>query len=423
MAYRWPSIGPATRAEGLNRLEEFLPRAGREYASQRNYDHGPGDRSNVSLLSPWIRYRLVHEAEVVSAVLDHHGAAAADKFIQEVFWRTYWKGWLEMRPSVWYDYQRELRAILEQVDKDARFRRQSERAMRGKTGIECFDFWVQELRETGYLHNHARMWFASIWIFTLKLPWQLGADFLIRHLLDGDAASNTLSWRWVAGLQTPGKFYLAQANNIERYTAGRFRHTPQLATAARPLILPDPAPIEPLRQCPPPDDEPVALMLCDDDLSLDHPALAHLQVDAIAAVSCQARKSPRPLGRPAHRFGELALHDGLSRAVDRFGAVGNLLKDDDPETAALNWFETTGARQLVAPYAPVGPGRSLLERLQARLEARGQRLVLLQSNWDRKLWPHATRGYFPFKKKLQPLLAELTRSDVPVSAAIESKVS
>jgi deoxyribodipyrimidine photo-lyase len=66
---------------------------------------------------------------------------------------------------------------------------------------------VQELVETGYLHNHARMWFASIWIFTLRLPWELGADFFLRHLLDGDAASNTLSWRWVAGLHTKGKHY------------------------------------------------------------------------------------------------------------------------------------------------------------------------------------------------------------------------
>ncbi len=67
---------------------------------------------------------------------------------------------------------------------------------------------------TGYLHNHARMWFASIWIFTLRLPWELGADFFLRHLLDGDPASNTLSWRWVGGMQTMGKTYLARADNI-----------------------------------------------------------------------------------------------------------------------------------------------------------------------------------------------------------------
>ena len=66
------------------------------------------------------------------------------------------------------------------------------------------------------------MWFASIWIFTLRLPWALGADFFLRHLIDADAASNTLSWRWGAGLQTVGKTYLARTENIARYTNGRF---------------------------------------------------------------------------------------------------------------------------------------------------------------------------------------------------------
>ena len=65
------------------------------------------------------------------------------------------------------------------------------------------------LKENNYLHNHARMWFASIWVFTLDLPWQLGAEFFMKHLFDGDAAANTLGWRWVAGIQTQGKNYLA----------------------------------------------------------------------------------------------------------------------------------------------------------------------------------------------------------------------
>ncbi len=101
------------------------------------------------------------------------------------------------------------------------------RQLSGSTGIDCFDHWAQELADTGYLHNHARMWFASIWIFTLELPWQLGADFFLTRLLDADPAANTLSWRWVAGLHTPGKHYLARASNIEKFTLGRFNpHRP-----------------------------------------------------------------------------------------------------------------------------------------------------------------------------------------------------
>ena len=68
------------------------------------------------------------------------------------------------------------------------------------------------------------MWFASIWIFTLELPWQLGAEFFMQHLYDGDSASNTLGWRWVAGIQTQGKHYLASEWNIKKFTNNRFNN-------------------------------------------------------------------------------------------------------------------------------------------------------------------------------------------------------
>ena len=87
-----------------------------------------------------------------------------------------------------------------------------------ETEIECFNDWVKELKNFNYLHNHTRMLFASIWIFTLKLPWQKGAEFFMKNLFDGDAASNTLSWRWVAGIQTKGKNYLAKSWNISKFT-------------------------------------------------------------------------------------------------------------------------------------------------------------------------------------------------------------
>ena len=135
-------------------------------------------------------------------------------------WRTYWKGWLELRPNVWTDYVAELNKIREEYKDNQNYKN----AIDGKTNIECFNYWVTELKENNYLHNHTRMWFASIWIFTLELPWQLGAEFFMQHLYDGDSASNTLGWRWVAGIQTQGKHYLASEWNIKKFTNNRFNN-------------------------------------------------------------------------------------------------------------------------------------------------------------------------------------------------------
>ena len=163
---------PPTRAVGLQRLAGFVPRAGEAYAVGRNTDVGPEGRQAVSELSPWLRHRLLTEREVVSGVLERHDPRAAQRYIQEVLWRTYWKGWLQMNPAVWTRYQTERDA-----PRASGLAKAVAQAEAGATGIEGFDDWARELVENGYLHNHARMWFASIWIFTLGLPWAPGADF------------------------------------------------------------------------------------------------------------------------------------------------------------------------------------------------------------------------------------------------------
>src|SRR6056297_2603515 len=215
------------RAAGAHVLATFAPRMGRRYANGRNFDRGPGAHRDVSMLSPYLRRRLVTEHETVAAALGAHGHENAEKFVQEVIWRGYFKGWLERRPGIWQSYRDGLMRDLEQADGDRRLRREVASAEAGETGLACFDAWARELVETGYLHNHARMWFASIWIFTFGLPWRLGADFFLRHLLDGDPASNTLGWRWVAGLHTRGKPYKAQAWNIAKFTGQRFTPRPE----------------------------------------------------------------------------------------------------------------------------------------------------------------------------------------------------
>ena len=208
----------ASRAKALDKLNYFVENNLSEYSKLRNFDYGPDNRSNISCLSPYITHGIINEKEVIKKSLNKFSFAKNEKFIQEVLWRTYWKGWLELRPSVWTDFLIELKKIKEDFQNNQTYKN----AIEGKTNVECFNYWVNELKENNYLHNHTRMWFASIWIFTLNLPWQLGAEFFMQHLYDGDAASNTLGWRWVAGVQTQGKHYLASERNIKKFTNNRF---------------------------------------------------------------------------------------------------------------------------------------------------------------------------------------------------------
>ena len=207
-----------SRASAIENLNRFVDQNLFEYSKLRNFDYGPDNRSNISCLSPYITHGVISELEVIKKSLNKFSFSKNEKFIQEVLWRTYWKGWLELRPNVWTDYLNELKKIREEFKDNQNYKN----AIEGNTNIECFNEWIKELKETNYLHNHARMWFASIWIFTLDLPWQLGAEFFMKHLYDGDAASNTLGWRWVAGIQTQGKNYLASEWNIKKFTNNRF---------------------------------------------------------------------------------------------------------------------------------------------------------------------------------------------------------
>ena len=216
-----------SRKEALDKLNSFIENDILIYNSKRSFDYGVNNRKNVSCLSPYITHRLITEYETAKKVLAKHPFQKVDKFIQEIFWRVYWKGWLEMRPKVWTDFVEDLKTI----EEDSNYIK----AINGKTELKCFNDWVEELKKFNYLHNHTRMLFASIWIFTLRLPWQKGAEFFMKHLFDGDAASNTLSWRWVAGIQTKGKHYLAQSWNISKFTNNNYKDV-KLNESAEPIV-------------------------------------------------------------------------------------------------------------------------------------------------------------------------------------------
>ena len=404
---------PPTRAEGLRRLQGFLPRAGARYAAERNHDLGLHSRGNVSMLSPYLRHRLLTEAEVVRAVLARHGHAAAEKFVQEVLWRTYWKGWLELRPEAWRRYRGELVRERAATAANAGRSHALAQAERGATGIEGFDDWARELVDTGYLHNHARMWFASIWIFTLRLPWTLGADFFARHLLDADPASNTLGWRWVAGLQTPGKTYAASADNIARYSGGRFR--PQgLASVCEALTepplpraqtLPARAPLDPSTPC--------LLLVHGEDLD-PHSLLPEglrprhvLILEGVGAASAEASSAGRdwPWGDKARTFVHGACVDLEARLVAEGQAVTRLsaLEADALATIAGD----SGVSTVVTAEAPVGPVADALDGLESTLAKRGLRLQRLRRDWDSRFWPRASRGFFAFREHIADELRAL----------------
>ena len=380
-----------TRAAGLDRLTAFLPRAGRDYASLRNLDL-PG-HPHVSTLSPWLRHRLVCEAEVIDAVLRTH-PSGAEKFLAEVWWRTYWKGWLELRPGIWATYRQGVQGALNRLAVEPGLAARAEAAMRGETGIDAFDHWAQELVATGYLHNHARMWFASIWVFTLRLPWELGADFFLRHLIDGDPASNTLSWRWVVGLHTPGKTYLATAENIALNTRGRFRPEGLAPEAPAPLMPPLPAP----RAAPMGDrldpTAPSLLLVTEEDLNPDFLYDQGFRPKAIAILTDVAGRSPLAVADPVHHFTAGAIADTLARLgapeAPRFGRADLA---DLVDVAARE-----GVTQIVTPYAPTGPISSALTALGREATPRGISVARPMRDHDQAAWPHATHRFFRFRE-------------------------
>ncbi len=397
----------ATRAEGEKIMAAFTPRMGRRYANGRNTDHGPGAQKAVSMLSPYIRRRLVLEADAVAAALAAHGPDEAEKFVQEVIWRGYFKGWLERRPQVWATYCTGLEADLAAVDRDRRLRRDVDRAVNGQTGIACFDAWATELADTGYLHNHARMWFASIWIFTLGLPWRLGADFFLRHLLDGDAASNTLGWRWVAGLHTRGKPYPADAQNIATYTAGRFAPRPgDLAEVTQGLEATEPdglPPVLPLRTIlPPQPGRPTALLITDEDCRIEDFDLAALDIRTVATLGAGHLRSPLPVSDLVLRFEDAALVD----AAARVGRASVALRADDP-AALAKWAAAAGATQIATAYITRGPLRDWLDQAAPTLAGRGITICEWRRDWDSAIWPHATAGFFKVKQNIPRILDAL----------------
>jgi len=374
----------ANREVAYAQLEKFLPFAGSEYASKRNYDLG--DDSSVSRLSPFIRRRLLHEREIIELVLEQHTFKNSEKFIQEILWRSYWKGWLEMHPSVWEQYKSSLLSLRESYSENTIL----QNALQAKTGIVCFDAWVEQLKITGFLHNHARMWFASIWIFTLKLPWQLGADFFYRYLLDADAASNTLSWRWVAGLHTKGKHYVATKENISKFTNNRFASNYSLEENATALsenetFLPEKL-FFPARK----NYTGVALLINPEHCVVE-------EFEERIEPNCILTIKDLPASNFNYHRSEIAILcdktavlDAATRAAEHYSC-----KHYD---ISLKEITSLATSEIVTPFAAIGHTQECLFELGSIISEKKINLSFITDNWDEKLYPFAKKGFFDFRK-------------------------
>ncbi|MCX6107121.1 MAG: hypothetical protein NTY08_14945 [Proteobacteria bacterium] len=385
-----------TREAGLKRLAEFVAGPLTNYTSCRNLDLGYGRHTEVvSKLSPYIRMRLVLESEVIAASLQRFPAPTISKWIDEVIWRTYWKGWLEHSPQVWKDYV----TAVAQLEQDGwRERVNYTDAVSGKSSIACIDDWVRELKDTGYLHNHARMWFASIWIFTLQLPWELGADFFLRHLFDGDAAANTLSWRWVAGLHTSGKRYVASASNIERWTEGRVRVTETLATE-----------LEAIQRAPRDADhnnaservsdqsfsfrsgERQILLIHPEDLTPEYSSLSTEAFDAVVVTDFSQTPLANFFSDQIMRSHRQALDDCVQRVQMHFSTqvvrlAPNELAPFAQERGLKSW---TCFKPMVGLWQ---------EAWLPNLGRAKQSVAFVQREWDQRLLPFTKKGFFQFRK-------------------------
>ena len=378
-------IFETTRDGALKKLDNFIENEIINYNSKRNFDFGPKERKNVSCLSPYITHRLITEYETVERVLKKRPYQKVEKYVQEIFWRVYWKGWLELRPKVWTDFTEDLKNIKDDE--------KIQQAVNGKTQIACFNDWVNEIKEFNYLHNHTRMWFASIWIFTLKLPWQKGAEFFLKYLLDGDAASNTLSWRWVAGLQTKGKNYSAQSWNIEKFTNNKYKNI---------RLVENPIPLQDKREYKLTEIENFNnsekvrnLIFFENDLNLENYNLNNYQ--NIYCLLLENDKRKIKLDQKVLDFKRIIIKNHLK----------TLSKDIKFLENSQNLNILDGVKELDVIYPSIGENLSFIKRLN---KTKDIKFRFLKNEKDLFCWNFSNKGYFNFKSNIPKIITKFKLS-------------
>jgi hypothetical protein len=376
-----------SRASALEKLDYFIENGLKDYSKARNFDYGPDKRDNTSCLSPYISHGAINEIEVIKKSLNKFSFSKNEKFIQEVLWRTYWKGWLELRPNVWTDFLVELNSIKNKYKDNENYLN----AIEGNTNIECFNYWVKELKDTNYLHNHTRMWFASIWIFTLDLPWQLGAEFFLKHLLDGDPASNTLGWRWVAGIQTQGKHYLASEWNIKKFTNNRFNQiklnenaTPKISEKTYTIIKQD--------FINPSIGEQKTLVIFDNNLSFESSNFTDIQFEKIILIKQNNENREIKLSENVVKFKEL-LNEDQKKRLEQKNIECQILDINDLKNIDEDFYIL---------YPSIGESLDFLIKLNLK------NYKFLYRSLDSFSWQFCNKGFFNFKNHIPKIISKFT---------------
>jgi len=374
----------ASRAKAVDQLNNFIEQNLSDYSKLRNFDFGPDNRSNISSLSPYITHGIINELEVIDKSLKKFSFAKNEKFIQEVLWRVYWKGWLELRPNVWSDYLNELGKIKDEFKNNQNYLD----AIEGKTNVDCFNQWVIELKENNYLHNHTRMWFASIWVFTLKLPWQLGAEFFMQHLYDGDAASNTLGWRWVAGVQTQGKHYLASEWNINKFTNNRFKNI-KLNENAKPIFTNKIYSVTNKSFENSEISEDKTLLIFENNMTFEFSDFREHKFKKILLVSNDTNRTIK-LSEKMLKFKANLLEDQKIRLEE---------KSINCETINISDLKNI-TEDVCAIYPTVGENLDFIQNNQLR------NIKFLYRKLDQFSWQYCNKGFFNFKNYIPKIIAE-----------------
>jgi deoxyribodipyrimidine photo-lyase len=193
------------RINGLKKLHSIDAIA---YNRNRHFLNGA-----VTHLSPYLRHGCLTLNETFDSVKKQFGADS-EKLLVEFAWRDYWR-------QVWYASGNAIYSEIEPPKIAIGHAPLSDDIKQGKTGLPCMDGFVNDLLATGYVHGHARMWLASYIVHHQKIDWREAADWFEQHLLDGDFASNHLSWQWVTSTFS-SKPYFFNKENLSRYSGEKY---------------------------------------------------------------------------------------------------------------------------------------------------------------------------------------------------------